>query len=56
MQLFKRNCTTKGCTMTKPLTSISAHLVHAGEIVDAIAEATVRATPCVSATGPVSGK
>ena len=31
--------------MTKPLTSVSAHLVHAGEIVDAIVKATVRATP-----------
>ena len=28
----------------QPLT-ISAHLCHAGEIIDAIAEATVRATP-----------
>jgi hypothetical protein len=51
MQLFNQvsldatDCTTKGCTMTKPLTSVSAHLVHAGEIIDAIAEATVRATP-----------
>lgn len=31
--------------MTQQLTSISAHLCHAGEIVDAIAEVTVRATP-----------
>ncbi|TGD45050.1 hypothetical protein EEB11_00225 [Pseudotabrizicola sediminis] len=31
--------------MTKQLTSISAHLCHAGEIIDAIAEATVKATP-----------
>ena len=31
--------------MTTQLTSISAHLAHAGEIIDAIAEATVKATP-----------
>lgn len=31
--------------MQTQLTSISAHLCHAGEIVDAIADATVKATP-----------
>lgn len=31
--------------MTTQLTSVSAHLAHAGEMVDAIAEATVKATP-----------
>lgn len=31
--------------MTTLTTSISAHLCHAGEIIDAIAEGTVRATP-----------
>lgn len=31
--------------MTTQLNSISAHLCHAGGIVDAIAEATVKATP-----------
>lgn len=39
------DCTTKGCTMTTPALSISAHLAQAGEIIDAIAEATVRAAP-----------
>jgi hypothetical protein len=31
--------------MTTTVTTISGHLAHAGEIIDAIAEATVRATP-----------
>lgn len=31
--------------MTTPALSISAHLAQAGEIIDAIAEATVRAAP-----------
>lgn len=31
--------------MTTTPTTISGHLAHAGEIIDAIAEATVRATP-----------
>ena len=31
--------------MTTQLTSISAHLAHAGEIIDALAKATVRTTP-----------
>ncbi|MFN3663521.1 hypothetical protein [Yoonia sp.] len=30
--------------MTMPITSISAHLCHAGEIIDAFAVATVRTT------------
>lgn len=31
--------------MAAPITSISVHLCHAGEIIDATAEATVRVTP-----------
>lgn len=31
--------------MTNTSTSVSSHLIHAGEIVDAIARATVKATP-----------
>lgn len=31
--------------MTITITTISGHLAHAGQIIDAIAEATVRATP-----------